>query len=135
MVGSSDAKAAAIRHWDARPCGAEAAIGAVEGSPEFFRLTDVDRYERYEPWLAETARWDRFAGQDLLEVGCGTGADLARFAAAGARVSGIDLSLRHLELAGARFDLLGHPVRLTRGDVEHLPYREIRHSTSCIRSA
>jgi ubiquinone/menaquinone biosynthesis C-methylase UbiE len=122
-VELSDAKAAAIRHWDARPCGAEAAMGAAEGTREFFDLTDRDRYERYAPWLPGIARWDRFTGQDLLEVGCGTGADLARFAAAGARVSGIDLSRRHLELTRSRFDLSGLPVRLERADAERLPYR------------
>jgi ubiquinone/menaquinone biosynthesis C-methylase UbiE len=116
------AKTAAASHWGAHPCGAAAASGAEEGSARFFDLIDTDRYQRYAPWLPEIARFERFAGQDLLEIGCGLGTDLACFARAGARVTGIDLVPRHLALTRQRFQLLGLDARLELADAERLPY-------------
>jgi SAM-dependent methyltransferase len=93
-----------------------------EGSLEFFRLVDEDRYQRYAPWLVSTARFKRFANQDVLEVGCGLGTDLAQFALVGARVTGIDLVPRHLALTRQRFRIAGLDVRLARADAEALPF-------------
>jgi len=111
-----------VAHWDSRPCGADAGSAAEEGSAEFFRLIDLDRYQRYAPWLPGVARFERFDGQDLLEIGCGLGTDLARFAMAGARVTGIDLVPRHLALTRRRFELARLRACLTLADVERLPY-------------
>jgi ubiquinone/menaquinone biosynthesis C-methylase UbiE len=43
-------------------------------------------------------------GKTLLEVGCGVGIDLVRFARAGAIVTGIDLSETAINLAGQNFE-------------------------------
>lgn len=118
----TDAKKAAARHWGTKPVGAEAASAELEGSPAYFRAIDTYRYEQYAPWLFDAARWDRFAGKDLLEIGCGTGADLQRFAEHGARVSAIDMSPRHLALTRRRFGLAGLDARLTMADAERLPF-------------
>ena len=119
-----DARQAAVRHWQARPCGTEAALDIEEGSPGFFQATDRNRYTYYAPWLSATAQWNRFADRDVLEVGCGTGADLEQFAVAGARVSGVDLVPRHLALTSRRFALAGLRAHLARADAEHLPYAD-----------
>lgn len=97
-------------------------MGSEEGSPEFFDLTDQNRYGRYAPWLLRTLRPDRFAGSEVLEIGCGMGADLQQLASAGAHVAAVDLVPRHLELTRRRFELAGLRARLARADAERLPY-------------
>src|SRR5439155_23762572 len=51
------AKAEAVSHWAARPCGAEAGRDLREGSPEFFESVDRGRYEEYAPWLPKLVRF------------------------------------------------------------------------------
>ena len=50
----------------------------------------------YRPGLVD---FQASQGRSLLEVGCGVGIDLVRFASAGARVTGVDLSQTAIELA------------------------------------
>jgi len=116
-----DPKQEAMRLWGADPCGGD--VGdAREGSPEFFRDVDRDRYVSYAPWLPAAAGFDRFAGRRLLEIGCGMGTDLASFARGGAKVHAVDLTPRHLALARQRMITDGRPVRLVRSDGELLPF-------------
>lgn len=60
-------------------------------------------------------------GTRVLDVGCGTGLLLARYAAAGCAVHGIDLSPRMLARARAR---LGNTACLLQGDASRLPFTE-----------
>src|SRR5262245_49656549 len=72
------------------------------GTPGFFKELDEYRYDKlhYLPGLINFAA---YRGKRVLEVGCGVGIDLVRFARAGARVTGVDVSptaigLAHLNL-------------------------------------
>ena len=62
----------------------------------------------------------------LIEIGCGIGTDLLRFARAGARVTGVDLAERSIELARANFSLHGLPdvADLRVADGEALPFHD-----------
>ncbi|MCO5189643.1 MAG: class I SAM-dependent methyltransferase [Anaerolineae bacterium] len=75
---------------------------APAGSAEFFSQLAAYRYNKLH-YLPRLVNFDGFAGQRLLEVGCGIGIDLVRFAAGGAHVTGIDLSETALDLARANF--------------------------------
>jgi ubiquinone/menaquinone biosynthesis C-methylase UbiE len=68
------------------------------GSPGFFQELDNYRYDklRYLPHLVDFLSYQ---GKNFLEVGCGVGIDLVRFARAGAVVTGIDLSRTSIDLA------------------------------------
>jgi ubiquinone/menaquinone biosynthesis C-methylase UbiE len=68
------------------------------GTREFFQQLDEYRYDKlnYLPRLVDVSTYQ---GKSLLEVGCGAGIDLVRFARAGAVVTGIDLSTTAIELA------------------------------------
>ena len=55
---------------------------------------------RYLPQLLAS---ERYRGKQLLEVGCGVGTDLVRFARAGANVTGIDLAETSIDLARKNF--------------------------------
>lgn len=59
------------------------------------------------------------AGMDVLDVGCGTGIQLASYQEAGCRVSGIDTSQAMLDVARRR---LGERADLRLGDAARMPY-------------
>jgi len=59
------------------------------------------------------------AGMKVLEVGCGTGTNLALFAEAGCEISGIDLSPSMLGLAKEK---LGDAADLHLGDASDMPF-------------
>jgi len=72
------------------------------GTPEFFRELDEYRYDKLN-YLNRLVNFDGYKGKKLLEVGCGAGMDLVRFARGGANVTGIDLSKTAIDLACRNF--------------------------------
>lgn len=68
------------------------------GSPGFFQQLDEYRYGKLN-YLPRLVDFSSYRGKGLLEVGCGAGIDLVRFARAGANVTGIDLSRTAIKLA------------------------------------
>lgn len=93
------------------------------GSPGFF--TDLDQYHfeklHHLPRLIE---FTGYAGKRVLEVGCGAGTDLVRFAKGGAIVTGVDLSASAIELARANFAQQGLTGDLREADAEALPFSD-----------
>lgn len=63
------------------------------------------------------------SGEHLLDVGCGTGGVVAAAARAGAVVTGVDVALRWLVVAGRLCDELGVAARLVAADGGVLPLR------------
>src|SRR6476469_2513154 len=72
------------------------------GSPGFFADLDQYHFEKLHH-LLRLVDFNAYAGRRVLEVGCGAGTDLARFAKGGALVSGVDLSSSAIELARKNF--------------------------------
>jgi ubiquinone/menaquinone biosynthesis C-methylase UbiE len=68
------------------------------GTPGFFRQLDEYRYDKLN-YLPRLVDFNAYRGKKLLEIGCGAGVDLVRFARAGAIVTGVDLSQTSIELA------------------------------------
>ena len=73
------------------------------GTPEFFRQLDEYRYEKLN-YLTRLVKFPAYEGKSVLEVGCGAGIDLVRFAGGGAKVTGIDLSKTAIDLASKNID-------------------------------
>jgi ubiquinone/menaquinone biosynthesis C-methylase UbiE len=109
------------RFWDSAPCGTSDATTAAR-EPDYARL-ERQRAER-EPFISDFARFDETRGKRVLEVGVGAGTDHIRFARAGARCVGIDLSDVSLLVTRNRFEREGFPIRLSHGDAEALPFAD-----------
>lgn len=60
----------------------------------------------------------------MLEVGCGMGTDLLQYAHNEAKVVGLDLTPRHLELAQERFRMFNREGIFINGDAERLCFRD-----------
>jgi ubiquinone/menaquinone biosynthesis C-methylase UbiE len=65
-----------------------------------------------------------YKGKNLLEVGCGAGIDLVRFAREGANVTGIDLSKTAIDLAGRNFMQNGLSADLFVMDGESMQFAD-----------
>lgn len=91
------------------------------GSPGFFADLDQYHFEKLHH-LPRLVTFDGYRGRRVLEVGCGAGTDLVRFAKGGAIVSGIDLSPSAVALARQNFEQHGLPADLREADGERLPF-------------
>jgi len=91
------------------------------GSRGFFEDLDQYHFEKLHH-LLRLVDFDGYPGRSVLEVGCGAGVDLARFAKGGAEVTGVDVAPSAIELARANFAQQGLVARFEVGDGEHLPF-------------
>jgi ubiquinone/menaquinone biosynthesis C-methylase UbiE len=109
--------------WDSEPCGVN--LSPSHDRQVYMAETAKLRY-KLEPHIPGIARFAAFENKDVLEIGCGIGADAASFAAAGARYIGVDVSRESAKLANERLR-----IQQLRGDVlvanaEELPFRDER---------
>ena len=93
------------------------------GSPGFFADLDQYHFEKLHH-LLRLVDFGGYAGRRVLEVGCGAGTDLARFAKGGALVSGVDLSSSAIALARQNFEHQRLRGDLREADGEHLPFSD-----------
>ncbi len=109
------------RYWNDRIHDLEMTDEPV-GTLAFFDDLDEYRFDKLH-YLPRLVDFGGFRGQTLLEVGCGIGTDLVRFARGGALVTGVDLSHTAIDLAGRNFALHDlAPVELRVANGEALPY-------------
>ncbi|MEV0911252.1 class I SAM-dependent methyltransferase [Streptomyces hokutonensis] len=64
------------------------------------------------------------AGQKVLDIGCGTGRFTVPMAAAGARVSGLDISRAMLDVTEGKLAAQGLSADLHEGDMADLPFED-----------
>jgi 2-polyprenyl-3-methyl-5-hydroxy-6-metoxy-1,4-benzoquinol methylase len=76
------------------------------GTREFFKELEEYHYEKLE-YLRRIIDFNAYKEKKLLEIGCGLGIDLVRFASGGAIVTGVDLAHNAIELARRNFELHG----------------------------
>src|SRR6186713_2700429 len=89
------------------------------GTREFFQDLDQYHFEKLHH-LLRLIDFDAYRGKRVLEVGCGAGTDLVRFAKGGALVSGVDLSASAIALARKNFEQQGLRADLCEADGEQL---------------
>lgn len=94
------------------------------GTREFFADLDDYRFDKLR-YLPQVVDFSGYRGKRLLEIGCGIGTDLVRFAKGGALVTGVDLSSTAIALAKANFELQGLVAADLRvGNGEELPFAD-----------
>jgi ubiquinone/menaquinone biosynthesis C-methylase UbiE len=87
------------------------------GSLGFFDQLDDYRFDKLR-YLPKLVNFDGYNGKMMLEIGCGVGIDLVRFAKGGAVVSGVDLAEASIGLAQDNFSLrdLEADLRVMNGE-------------------
>ena len=93
------------------------------GSRAFFADLDQYHFEKLHH-LLRLVDFDGYRGKRVLDVGCGAGIDLVRFAKGGALVSGVDISPSAVALARQNFSQQSLEADLREADGEHLPYAD-----------
>ena len=93
------------------------------GSRGFFDDLDQYHFEKLHH-LLRLVDFNGYRGQAVLEVGCGAGVDLARFAKGGAVVTGVDLTESAIALARANFAQQGLTADLRVANGEALPFAD-----------
>jgi SAM-dependent methyltransferase len=91
------------------------------GSRGFFEDLDQYHFEKLHH-LLRLVDFEGYSGRLVLEVGCGAGVDLARFARGGAKVTGVDLAASAVALAKANFSQQGLSGEFRVADGEELPF-------------
>jgi SAM-dependent methyltransferase len=91
------------------------------GSPGFFADLDQYHFEKLHH-LPRLIPFEGMRGKRVLEVGCGAGTDLVRFARGGAIVTGVDIAPSAIELARRNVEQQGLAADLRVADGEALPF-------------
>ena len=120
-------------YWDANPVAAED-IAATPGTPEFFQRFDTVREaEDCEPYAYSNLvhGYESSAGKTVLDVGCGNGYVLSRYARCGAQVHGVDLTATAVDLSRKRFALESLEGSFEQIDGVHLPYPDSHFDIVC----
>lgn len=108
---------------------AAAESGGVRASPNVWEHSEIYEAENraFDPEQRVEAAIESLhplAGADLLDIGCGAGFHLPRFADRGARVIGLEPHPPLAAVAAARMAGSGRPVAVLQGQAAQLPLRE-----------
>jgi ubiquinone/menaquinone biosynthesis C-methylase UbiE len=93
------------------------------GSEGFFEDLAEYRYDKLD-YLPRIVHFSQYSGKKVLEIGCGVGLDLLRFAKGGAIVTGIDLAETSIDLAKKNFRINNVEGELKVMNGEELDYPE-----------
>src|SRR5688572_12828770 len=93
------------------------------GTREFFADLDQYHFEKLHH-LPRLIDFNAYRGRKVLDVGCGAGTDLMRFARGGALVTGVDISSSAIALAKQNFAQQGLAADLREADGERLPFAD-----------
>jgi len=93
------------------------------GSAGFFADLDAYHFEKLHH-LLRLVDFDAWRGRDVLDVGCGAGVEVVRFARAGARVTGVDIAANAVDLTRQNLAQQGQHARLDVADGEALPFAD-----------
>ncbi|MDQ3579857.1 MAG: class I SAM-dependent methyltransferase, partial [Actinomycetota bacterium] len=105
-------KKAVAAFWEREACGE--------------RYGDEQETTRYalEPAILQIANFPSGNGKRVLEIGVGMGADLIRWARAGAEVVGVDLTQRAVTITCERLRREGLVGKVEVADAENLPFSD-----------
>jgi SAM-dependent methyltransferase len=93
------------------------------GSRGFFADLDAYHFEKLHH-LLRLVDFEAWRGRDVLDVGCGAGVEVVRFARGGARVVGVDLADTASALTWANLSQQGLRAGVATADGEALPFAD-----------
>jgi SAM-dependent methyltransferase len=108
------------RYWDGHIHDLEITTHPA-GSPGFFADLDAYHFEKLHH-LLDLIDFNAWAGKDVLDVGCGAGVEVVRFARGGAHAVGADLSANAVALTAENLRHQHLHARLVTADGETLPF-------------
>jgi SAM-dependent methyltransferase len=120
MMRLPDANASVRAYWNAHIHDLEVSRHAP-GSPEFFADLDAYHFEKLHH-LLRLIDFDAWRDRDVLDLGCGAGVEVVRFARGGARVTGVDIAERAIALTCQNLAQQKLQARLETADGEALPF-------------
>lgn len=93
------------------------------GTNEFFEDLKEYHFGKLD-YLLPILHSPRYRDKDVIELGCSLGTDLVEFARTGARVTGVDLSEKSVELAKQNFSQKGLDGEFKVMNAEELEYED-----------
>jgi ubiquinone/menaquinone biosynthesis C-methylase UbiE len=105
--------------WNTTPCGTRE-LESTSGSKSYFDQLEATR-NHLEPFIKNFANFSNKKNKKVLEVGVGAGSDFIRFARAGAKLYGTDLTFKGISLVKERLALENKHATVFQGDAEFLP--------------
>ncbi|MGE3724342.1 MAG: class I SAM-dependent methyltransferase [Candidatus Sericytochromatia bacterium] len=117
--------------WNKNPlCAAN--IPHPLGSRDFFIHFDKMR-EEIEPleYSYELHEYTQFKGKKVLDIGCGNGYVLSKYAQEGANVTGIDITETAIDLCKKRFDFMNLNGVFQVENAESLPFEDNTFDCVC----
>ena len=91
------------------------------GSAGFFADLDAYHFEKLHH-LLRLIDFNAWRGRDVLDVGCGAGVEVVRWARGGARVTGVDIAQTAVDLTRQNLSQQGLQARVDVADGEALPF-------------
>lgn len=117
-INSADIK----NFWNEHPV-ATAGIPYRPGTREFFRYYDAVRERKESAGFSDALHeYGKFSGKKVLDVGCGNGYVLDRYAREGAEVYGVDITEAAVDICRKRFELSGLHGEFHVANAEKLPF-------------
>ena len=108
--------------WEEHPLCSHL-IESEAGTESFFKIYDAMRIDNEsDEFVEERLSPSQSMGAKVLDVGCGNGYILSKFAGAGADAFGVDLTAKALELTKKRLVLKGLEAVLIQTDASELPF-------------
>lgn len=107
--------------WNRASCGEHLYL---DNSDKPGYLAHMQKRYELEPYIESFAKFKEANGLEVLEIGVGLGADHQRFAQAGARLTGVDLTMRAVEHTSKRMALFDLNSNLREADAESLPFAD-----------
>lgn len=123
MFANMSSSSARVRqYWDAHIHDLEIS-GHAAGTPGFFADLDQYHFEKLHH-LLRIVDFTAWRQRDVLDVGCGAGVEVVRFAQAGAHTWGVDLSGQAVQLTKQNLAHQGLGAGLAVADGELLPFAD-----------
>src|SRR5262245_38736558 len=119
---SRSSRSAVRQYWNTRIHDLEISTHPP-GSPGFFADLDAYHFEKLHH-LLRLVDFKAWRGDAVLDVGCGAGVEVVRFAQGGARVVGVDMADRAAALTRENLTQHGLTAGVATADGQALPFAD-----------